>query len=81
MHIFWRFPPNREKNVKKIQDKEKYCAAGDQDRQRTKHPPRKCFRCGSVDHIISECPNPPKYNNKRQNNVRFNEGVNRASKK
>ena len=24
--------------------------------------PRKCFRCGYEDHMISKCPNPPKYN-------------------
>ena len=39
---------------------------------------RKCFRCGSEDHLIAKCPNPPKDNEKRQNQVRFNEKGNRA---
>ena len=40
--------------------------------------PRKCFRCGSEDHIIVKCPNPPKDNKKRRNQIRFNEKDNRA---
>ena len=42
------------------------------------HPPRKCFRCGSEDHMITKYPKPPKYNGKRQRQVRFNEKGNRA---
>ena len=35
--------------------------------------PRKCFRCGYEDHMISKCPNPPKDNEKQQKQVRLNE--------
>ena len=24
-------------------------------------PPRKCFRCGYEDHMITKCPKPPRY--------------------
>ena len=41
-------------------------------------PPRKCFRCGSEDHMIAKCPKPPKYNEKRRNQVRFNKKGNPA---
>ena len=41
-------------------------------------PPRKCFRCGSEDHMITKCPKPPRDNEKRRKQVRFNEKVNRA---
>ena len=41
-------------------------------------PPQKYFRCGSKDHMIPKCPNPPKDNEKRQKQVRFNEKGNRA---
>ena len=41
-------------------------------------PPRKCFRCGSEDHMIAKCPKPPKDNEKRRKQVCFNEKVNRA---
>ena len=34
---------------------------------------RKCFRCGSEDHLIAKCPNQPKDNEKRRNEVIFNE--------
>ena len=39
-------------------------------------PPRKCFRCGSEDHIIAKCPKPPKDNEKRKKQVRSVEKVN-----
>ena len=39
-------------------------------------PPQKCFRCGSEDHMIAKCPNPPKDNEKRRKQVRFNEKCN-----
>ena len=41
----------------------------------------KCFRCISIDHIITKFPKPPKYNNKALNNVCFNERVYCASQK
>ena len=49
-------------------EKEKACAAGDLENRRTECIPRKCFRCGSEDHLITKCPNPPK----EKNQVRFN---------
>ena len=36
-------------------------------------PPRKCFRCGSKDHMIAKFPKPPKDNEKRRKQVSFNE--------
>ena len=43
-----------------------------------KRLPRKCFRCGSEDHMIKKCPKPPKDNEKRRKQVCFNEKANRA---
>ena len=40
--------------------------------------PRKCFTCGSQDHLIAKYPKPPKENEKRQKQVCFNENLNRA---
>ena len=34
--------------------------------------PRKCFRCGPEDHMIKKCHKPPKDNEKRRNQERFN---------
>ena len=42
------------------------------------HPPWKCFRCVSEDHMIEKCPQPPKDNKKRRRQVRFNEKGNCA---
>ena len=39
--------------------------------------PRKCFRCGYEYHMIAKCPKPPKDNEKRRKQVRFNEKGNR----
>ena len=50
-------------------------------RQRPEFPPHKCFRCGSVDHIISKFPKPPKDNDKRQNKACFNKRNNFAPEK
>ena len=58
--------------------KEKSRAAGDLDNKQTKITPRKCFRCGSEDHLNSKSLKPPKENKKRLNQVSFNEKVNRA---
>ena len=41
-------------------------------------PSRKCFRCGSEDHMIAKCTNPPKDNDKRRRQIRFNEKGNHA---
>ena len=41
-------------------------------------PPWKYFRCGSEDHMIAKCSNPPKDNKKRQRQVSFNEKGDRA---
>ena len=51
--------------------------AGDLENRSTERTPWKCFRCGSEDNLISKYPKPPK-NEKRQNQVRFNEKVNLA---
>ena len=51
------------------------------DNRQTEHTTIKCFRCGSEDHLIVKCPNPPKDNEKRKNQVRFSERVNRALQK
>ena len=48
-----------------IQEKGKARAAGDPDKRLTECTPQKCFRCGSEDHLIAKCPNPPKDNDKR----------------
>ena len=41
-------------------------------------PPRKCFRCGSEDHMIAKYPKPSKDNKKQRKQLRFNENFNRA---
>ena len=40
--------------------------------------PRKCFICGSEDHLIAKCPNLPKDNEKRRKQVPLNEKDNCA---
>ena len=68
-----------EKCFKSIRkEKKKARAAGDLDKRRTERITRKCFRCGSEDHLISKCPKPPKKNKKRRKQVRFSERGNRA---
>ena len=57
---------------------EKYCEAGASENRETERISRKCFRCGSEDHLIEKCTNPPKDNEKRRNWVRFNEKFNPA---
>ena len=46
----------------------------------TERTPQKCFRCGFEDKIIANCPKTPKENEKRKNQVRFNEKGNPACK-
>ena len=48
------------------------------DNTRTKRTPRKCFRCGSEDHLIAKCPNPPKDDKKQRKQVCLNEKGNHA---
>ena len=63
-----------EKCFKRIrQEKEKACAVGVSSNINSERPPRKCYRCGSEDHMIEKCPKPPKYNEKQRKSVHFNE--------
>ena len=62
-----------EKCFKRIRkEKEKSRAVDASDNRRTERIPRKCFRCGSENHIIAKFRKPPKDNLKRRNQVRFN---------
>ena len=45
-------------------EKKKYSAAGGSDNRRTERIPRKCFICGSEDHLIAKCPKAIKDNKK-----------------
>ena len=68
-----------EKCLRRIRkEKEKSRAVDDMDNRQTERTPWKYFRCGSEDHMITKCPKPPKVNEKRRNQVRFNEKGNRA---
>ena len=54
-----------EKCFKRIrQEKERVRAAGDLYNRQIERTPWECFRCGSEDHIISKCTNPPEENDK-----------------
>ena len=59
-------------------EKEKVCAVDVSSNRNSERPPRKCFRCGSEDHMIAKCTQPPKDNEKQRKQVPFNEKVNRA---
>ena len=68
-----------EKCFKRIRkEKEKSRAVDVSSNRNSELPPRKCFRCGSEDHMITKFPKPPKDNDKRQRQVRFNGKGNRA---
>ena len=68
-----------EKCFKRIrQEKEKARAVDVTSNRQMERTIRKCFRCGSEDHMIAKCPNPPKDNKKRRKKVHFNEKGNRA---
>ena len=54
-------------------EKEKARAVDVSSNRNPERPPCKCFRCGSEYHMIAKCPKPPKDNEKRQMQVRFNE--------
>ena len=45
-------------------EKEKASEVDVSSNRNTERTPRKCFRCGSEDHMITKCPNPPKDNEK-----------------
>ena len=48
-----------EKFFKRIRkEKEKARAVGVSSNRHMERPPRKCFRCGSEDHMIAKCPKP-----------------------
>ena len=51
------------------------------DNKRKELTPRRCFRCKSEDLLIAKFPNPPKDNDKWQNQVRLSKIVNRALQK
>ena len=46
-------------------DKEKARSAGASSNKNSDRPPWKCFRCGSVDHLIAKYPKPPKDGEKK----------------
>ena len=48
-----------------IKDKEKARSAGASSNKNSDRPPQKCFRCGSVEHLIAKCPKPPKDGEKK----------------
>ena len=79
MHFLWRCQPFCRERFKKDHKKETSRTAGDVDNRRKERLPWKYFRCGSEDNLISTFPKPPKENEKRQNQVHFNEKGNRAS--
>ena len=68
-----------EKISKRIrQEKEKARAAGHSENRQTERTPRKQIIFGSHNHLIATFLKPPKKNDKWQNQVHFNEKVNRA---
>ena len=67
------------KCFKKIRkEKEKARAAGTSSNKNSDRPARKCFRCGSEDHMIAKCPKPPKDSEKRCKSERSKEKGNRT---
>ena len=64
------------KNIRK--EKEKARAVDVSSDRNLERPPQKCFRCAYGDHMIAKFPKPPKENEKRRNQVSFNEIGNRA---
>ena len=56
-----------EKCFKRIRKEKETSRAVDVSSNRnTEYLPRKCFRCGSEDHMIAKCPKPPEDNVKRK---------------
>ena len=63
-----------EKCFKKIRkEKEKARSAGTSSNKNSDRPARKCFRCGSEDHMIVKCPKPPKDSEKRRKSEKSKE--------
>ena len=50
-------------NIRK--EKEKARSAGTSSNKDSDRPARKCFRCGSEDHLIAKCTTPPKDREKK----------------
>ena len=68
-----------EKCFKRIRkEKEKARAVDFSSNRKMERTPQKCFRCGPEDHTIAKIPKPPKDNEKRRKQVRFNEKGNHA---
>ena len=70
-----------EKCFKRIRkEKEKARAVDVSSNRQMERTPRKCFRCGSEDHMIAKFLKPPKDNEKLREQIRFNAKFNRACK-
>ena len=79
MHILWNNNHSAEKCFKRTRkEKEKAHAVDVSSKRNSERPPQKFFRCRSEYHIIAKCPKPPKDNEKRRKQVRFNEKGNHA---
>ena len=61
-----------------IREKDKARAVDVTSNRHMERTPRKCYICGYEDHMIEKCSKPPKDNEKRQKQVRFNEKGNHA---
>ena len=59
-------------------EKEKARAVDVSFNRQVEHTPRKCFRCGSEDHMIAKCPNSQKDIEKQRKQVRLNKKDNCA---
>ena len=70
--ILWK----KIKNIRK--EKEKARSAGTLSNKNSDRPTRKCFRCGSEDHLIAKCPKPPKDSEKRRKSDKAKEKGNIA---
>ena len=59
------------KNIRK--EKQKARSAGTSSNKNSDCPARKCFRCGSEDHLIAKGPKPPKDSDKRRKSEKSKE--------
>ena len=83
VHTKWTFCGDTNHSAEKcykriIKEKEKSRTACALNNRQTERTSRKCFRCGSEDHLIAKYQKPPKDNGKRQNKVHFYEKGNLA---